>query len=150
MFKMLAAPTMTRPDGKDSGFADYYSKGDYSLKGQGAKPCWDLIDKDPFFVTSCFDQLIPGCINKDEALTEFSRCYAAPWSYDIQEITVPCFIYNGRKEETQVVMAETHHRLIKGSELTIWESYGHVTILMEFQNIVESLVRKEKAGPPKC
>ena len=61
---------------------------------------------------------------------------------------MPCFIYNGKPEETGVFMAEMHHKMIKGSELIIMEGHGHMSIMMESGRIIEALVKKEKVAAP--
>jgi len=111
-------------------------------RGKGA------LDASPFFVTSCID-VNRGHNTKADALVEFTRCYAEPWSYDPANIKVPCFIYNGEKECVPLCFAEHHHKVIQGSELTVWPGHTEVTITIELERIIKALVKKQKVegGP---
>ena len=150
LLRNVMAPGLSRPD-KDYGCAQYY-KGDPSnqsgIKGQGTKESWDILDKDPFYATMSVDLPIPGAVNSWDTVNEYLRLWGAPWSYDPCEVSVPCFIYNGNPEETGCLMAEMHHKMIKGSELIIMEGHGHMSIMMESGRIIEALVKKEKVAAP--
>jgi len=116
----------------------------------GDKRSRDLMNADPYFVTGQIDSMIPGFRTPQDAVVEFGRVSGGVWSYDPSEIKVPCFLYNEGGETATVppACAMYHHRLIKGSELILWEGHGHVSILMEIKNIVQALVKKEKAKMP--
>jgi len=110
----------------------------------------DLMNADPFFVTGVIDSLIPGFRTPEDSIVETGRISGGLWSYDPSEVTVPCFLYNEGGEGAIVppVCAKYHHRLIEGSELILWEGHGHVSICMEIKNVMEALVKKEKAKMP--
>jgi len=108
----------------------------------------DAMDADPFFVNASLDSY-RGCPGWRDSFNEWSRLYGEEWSYDPADVKVPCFIYHGEAEVADLGMAEFNHKLIKGSELTVWPGHGHLSICMEFQRILEALVRKQKVegGP---
>jgi len=122
----------------------------FSTQTGGDKRSRDLMNADPYFVTGQIDSFIPGYRTPQDAIVEFGRISGGLWSYDPSEITMPCFLYNegGKNPTVPPVCAEYHHRLIKGSELILWEGHGHVSITMEIKNIMEALVKKEKAKKP--
>eukprot|EP00441_Pelagodinium_beii_P001305 CAMPEP_0197703838 /NCGR_PEP_ID=MMETSP1338-20131121/125638_1 /TAXON_ID=43686 ORGANISM="Pelagodinium beii, Strain RCC1491" /NCGR_SAMPLE_ID=MMETSP1338 /ASSEMBLY_ACC=CAM_ASM_000754 /LENGTH=534 /DNA_ID=CAMNT_0043287737 /DNA_START=68 /DNA_END=1673 /DNA_ORIENTATION=+ len=106
------------------------------------------MDADPFFLTQSVDSF-RGFTTPQDSFNEWSRCWSEEWSYDIADVKVPCFIYNGEAETTEVVHAEFIQNLIKGSELILWPGHGHLSISMEYRRILEALVKKQKVegGP---
>jgi len=120
------------------------------LQTGGDERSRDQMNADPFFVTGIIDSCIPGFRSPEDCIVEYGRISGGAWSYDPSEVTVPCFLYNegGKSASVPPVCPEYHHRLIKNSELILWEGHGHVSISMEFKNIMEALVKKEKAKMP--
>lgn len=127
-------------------FEEYY----ISAEG-GDKRAWAVAWADPFILSQSVDCSMgfSSPHGPKDYQNEFDRAFQSPWAYDPCEITVPCFIYNGTKEETPAFLAELNHKLINGSELIMWEAYGHGSISLEFERIIQALVKKQKVeGPP--
>ena len=115
----------------------------------GDKRAWDVVYVDTFIVSQILDAHIPGPHNAEVWTTDMRRGNSAPWSYDPQGITAPCFIYMGDKEETPIGCGLVNQKLIHGSELILWEGYGHCSIFAEHRRIIQALVQKKKVeGPP--
>lgn len=107
------------------------------------------MDADPFFITQSVDSF-RGFTTSQDSFNEWSRCWSEAWSYDIADVKVPCFIYNGEAESTELVHAEFIHRSIKGSELTVWPGHGHLSIALEYRRILEALAKKQKVEGGPC
>merc|ERR1712070_156356 len=106
------------------------------------------MDVESFFLTGAMDSF-RGFATSQDAFNEWSGCWAEEWSYDICDVKVLCFVYNGEAETTSVVFAEFIHKLISGSELILWPGHGHLSISLEYTRILEALVKKQKVeeGP---
>jgi pimeloyl-ACP methyl ester carboxylesterase len=146
MFDKIACPHNTGRTG-DYGMAATYDM----LKANtgGDERARNAMDADPFFVTANMDSY-RGFHTPQDSFNEYSRAYGEAWSYDIADVKVPCFIYNGEAELVVLVMAEFHHRLIKGSELIVWPGHSHLSIGIEFKRILEALVNKQKVEGGPC
>lgn len=147
LFKTLMMPHLLKKDTPgDNGMAEKYKQ---YRDGCGSDARANAaLDADPFYATSTVD-VNRGHNTKADAMDEWTRCWAEPWSYDAANIKVPCFIYNGEKEVVARAFADYHHRVIQGSELTIWSGHSEVTIVIELKRIIEALVKKQKVqgGP---
>jgi len=136
----------TPKPGEDDKLASLYKEYLMGSDGGGDKRAKDAAYSDPFLVTKILDTMIPGPHTRATFRNEFIRANS-PWAYDPSEITVPCFIYNGEKEETPVECARMHKKLIPGSELILW-TYGHVSWFLENRRIIQALVNKKKVDEP--
>ncbi|CAD7962241.1 unnamed protein product [Amoebophrya sp. A120] len=68
----------------------------------GDERAWDVVYQDPFLVTLMLDAHIPGTHSPQTWTIDMRRGNSKRWSYDPAEITAPCFIYMGEKEETPI------------------------------------------------
>merc|ERR1712187_777025 len=137
----------TPKPGEDDKLASLFKEYLMGSEGGGDKRAMDAAYSDPFLVTKILDTMIPGPHSKATFRNEFIRANGGAWVYDPSEITVPCFIYNGEKEETPAEHARLHNKLIKGSELILW-TYGHVSWFLENRRIIQALVNKKKVDEP--
>ena len=122
---------------KDFGFAGHKTGGYkfYISKALGGAP--EKNNTDHFFVSQCLDAELHGCNSPWSTWYFFSQIYEAAWPFDVADIKCRCHIY---QESINQAMALQNHELIAGSEMTLWDQHGHLSIIMEFEKIVLGLV----------
>eukprot|EP00466_Bigelowiella_natans_P012894 jgi/Bigna1/91098/estExt_fgenesh1_pg.C_880066 len=132
---MLYHPDKTR----DFGFASFYKDG---MKGQdkGTAFAHSKMDNDHFFVAKILDSVLHGCVDEYQMTVDFTRVFAAEWSYNLTMIKCKTFIYNGFDEVVPLSFAQKLHELIPGSEFVAMKEDGHSTILLKFDSMVKGML----------
>lgn len=106
------------------------------------------FESDLFNLTRVMDNY-QSLNSKHDAISEFARCWALKWSYDMGEITVPCFLYCGQTESMGERYQDLSKKLIgDNAEVIPFAGAGHGTVSLAYRVIIEALVKKEKASAP--
>ena len=145
---------------KDFGF-DASSGGGYkyyfSKETGGAPPC---IHSDHFFVSKFLDAELNGSNSKNALVLEFKGVYSREgWPYEIGDISCPTYLYGETDGTTPAevpfsFMERNTEQIKQGTggasaELVIWNHHGHCSIVMDFENVVEHMVKGEAAKESK-
>jgi pimeloyl-ACP methyl ester carboxylesterase len=114
----------------------------------GDERSWNRMKKDPFFITKFLDGTQHGAnTNRTHYLEVRSNWRREGSYYDLEKITCPTFIYNGRNETTTLFHAEWYKKVIPGSELIIFDEHGHGSIALEAEKIILALVQGKSIPP---
>ena len=110
----------------------------------GCDRTWEVMDKDPFFVSKNLYAVLHGCNSTATPLGDIWRLMDK-WEHDCGDYKGPCFVYNGDPETVLVSNAEQNHRAIPQSELVIMKGHGHTTIMLEAPTIIKALLEGKSA-----
>ncbi|CAD7964092.1 unnamed protein product [Amoebophrya sp. A120] len=92
---------------------------------------WEKLKADPFWVCTKVDSFL--AYNRGDALMgDAARSLFNPWMFDISEISMPVYIFQGAGDydmgSSAPAAPEFVHSMIKGSKMTLVDGYGHVCI----------------------
>merc|ERR1712232_1498573 len=74
------------------------------------------------------------------------RAFSVAWPCDIQKISCKTNFYLGELDKREKPELGQHaSKLIPGPHVIIWKQHGHMTILVEVENIIQSVAQGQVA-----